>query len=364
MVYDGYRNRLYQREEMEGIQVVRLWTYVTANEGFLKRTLNYMSYLVAVVLALPWLPKADIVISTSPQFFNGLAGYFTSRLKRCPWVLEIRDLWPDSILAVGAITNKRIIRLLEWLEAFAYRKADHIVPVTDAFRRYMIDRGVDEAKITVIKNGVDLSFYPGGAADAGLARELGVEGRFIAAYVGTHGMAHHLETVLEAAALVDRSDIVFLLVGDGAERARLRALRDEMGLANVIMLDQLPKSRMPALWSLTDASLVLLRRSDLFKTVIPSKIFESMAMEVPIILGVEGEAQSLIDAGEAGLCIAPENAAELARAVERLCDDEGLCRQLGRNGRQYVETHFDRSHLAKRYEDVLSSTCGTRSAGS
>ncbi len=307
-LYPGYRNRLLQRETVDGIQVIRLWTYLTANEGFFKRTLNYVSYMVAVVLALPWLPKSDVVISTSPQFFNGLAGYFASRLKRVPWALEIRDLWPESILAVGAIKSKGLIRILEWLESFAYRKAERIVPVTDAFRRYMIDKGLAEGKITVIKNGVDLSFYQSGVSGVELARQLGVEGRFVAAYVGTHGMAHHLETVLEAAAMTENPNIVYLLVGDGAERHRLLALRDQMGLKNVVMLDQLPKASMPALWSLTDVSLVLLKKSDLFRTVIPSKIFESMAMEVPIVLGVEGKVQAMIEEAESGLCIQPESA--------------------------------------------------------
>ena len=151
-VYEGYKNRLYFVEQIEGIRVVRLWTYVTANEGLLKRTVNYISYLLAAVMAAPFLRSADAVISTSPQFFNGLAGYFVSRIKRAPWILEIRDLWPESILAVGAIRNKTVIRTLEYLEMFAYRKADRIVPVTDAFAQYMINKGIDAHKIEVIKN--------------------------------------------------------------------------------------------------------------------------------------------------------------------------------------------------------------------
>ena len=149
-VYEGYRNKLFQRDEKDGIQVIRLWTYVTANEGFVKRTLNYVSYMVAAVFATPFLPKADVVISTSPQFFNGLAGYFVSRLKRIPWILEIRDLWPESILVVGAIKNKAIIRFLEFLEMFAYRKAERIVPVTDSFKRYMVRKGIAPEKIDTL----------------------------------------------------------------------------------------------------------------------------------------------------------------------------------------------------------------------
>lgn len=361
-LYPGYKNRLIQRETLDGIQVIRLWTYLTANEGFLKRTLNYVSYMAAVTLAVPWLPKADVVVSTSPQFFNGLAGYAVSRLKRRPWVLEIRDLWPESILAVGAIRNRAFIRLLEWLEAFAYRKADRIVPVTDAFERYMVERGVDAHKIQVIKNGVDLRFFLPHADGESLAASLGLTGKFVAAYIGTHGMAHHLETILEAAASIDHPDIVFLLVGDGAERRRLLEQRDRLGLRNVLMLEQLPKATMPALLSLTDVSLVLLKDMELFRTVIPSKIFESMAMEVPIILGVAGEARAIVEDAGAGLCITPESADELAAAVRRLHEDPELAQRLGRQGRRYVEERFDRDRLAQRYVDVLAAVVDSRSA--
>lgn len=371
VVYEGYRNHWFQTEVMDGILVIRLWTYLSANEGFLRRTLNYVSYMVAAVLATPRFPKPDIVISTSPQFFNGFAGWFVSRLKRVPWALEIRDLWPESIVTVGAIKNPLIIRALERLELFAYRKAEVIVPVTDAFKRYMIGKGIDAGKIAVVKNGVNLRLFraPGPATPEvqALTNRFGAEDRFIAAYVGTHGMAHHLETILEAAALIDNDAILFVMVGDGAERDRLAAKRAEMGLTNVVMLDQLPKASMPALWSLTNVSLVLLKKSDLFKTVIPSKIFESMAMRVPLILGVEGEAQAIIEEAGAGVCIEPENAERLADSIRMLYQDRALTQRLGESGRRHVEQHFDRAVLADRYQrlllDTISSTKNRRRSG-
>ena len=152
VVYKGYKNKIFQTEVVDGIKVIRLWSFVTANEGFVKRTLNYVSYLLAVIVALPFLPRPHIVVSTSPQFFCGLAGYPVKLFKRIPWILEIRDLWPESILTVGAIKNKFIIDILESMERFAYRHSDHIVPVTNAFKKYMKDLGVSEEKITVIKN--------------------------------------------------------------------------------------------------------------------------------------------------------------------------------------------------------------------
>lgn len=353
-VYDGYRNRLWQRERREGIEVIRLWTFLSANEGFLLRTLNYVSYMVACVLAIPFLPRADVVISTSPQFFNGLAGWFVSRARRRRWILEIRDLWPESILAVGAIRNRHLVAVLRWLEHFAYRHADHIVPVTDAFATYMGGEGVPAEKITVIKNGVELGLFRADTSGEAARARHGLAGKTVAAYFGTHGMAHHLETVLEAAQrLAHRPDIVFLLVGDGAERARLLEMKASLGLANVLMLDQQPKEAMPELWAMSDVSLVLLRRSDLFRTVIPSKIFEAMGMAKPIVLGVEGEARELVEAAGGGIAIAPEDAAGLAAAVERLADDPALRARLGASASHFVREHYDRRRLAARYLDVM-----------
>ncbi len=355
-VYDGYRNKLFQLEERDGITVIRLWTFVTANEGFVKRTLNYVSYMVSVMVATPWLPKADVVISTSPQFFNGLAGYFVSRIKRIPWILEIRDLWPESILVVGAIKSRLVIRMLERLELFAYRNADRIVPVTEAFKQYMIKLGIPAAKIDVVKNGVDLDFYRPIEGRNPVLQELGIEGKFVASYFGTHGMAHRLDTALHAAReLREHNHIVFLLVGDGAERNRLLKMRVEMGLENVIMLGQQPKEKMPYLWALSDVSMILLKRSELFKSVIPSKIFESMAMQRTIILGVEGESKQILDDAQAGFCIEPENGSALAARILELSKNSRLCKSLGENGRRYVAENYDRVKLARRYESLMSS---------
>ena len=358
-VFPGYKNRLWQREEREGIHVVRLLTYVTANEGFLKRTFNYFFYMVMAILAAPFLPRCEVVVTTSPQFFNGLAGYFVSRIKRTPWVLEIRDLWPESILTVGAITNPRIIRFLEGLEAFAYRKADAIVSVTDSFAAHIEDRG-GRGKVTVIKNGVDLSLFHEAPQDEALAAELGLEGKFVASYVGTHGMAHGLEVILDAAEKL-RGDpfITFLMVGDGAEKEALRAQKQSRGLDNVVMLDQQPREMMPRIWSITDVSLVLLRKQELFKKVIPSKIFESMAMGKPIVLGVEGESLGIIEAASAGVAIEPENADELAAALQELARNRGAYDRMAESARAYVNANFDRKKLAIRYLDLLDSMVGS-----
>jgi len=353
-IYPGYRNKLWQSETRDGVKVVRLWTWLAANEGFLPRILNYVSYMVAAILALPFLPKADVVVTTSPQFFCGLVGLFARPVKRAPWVLEIRDLWPESIVAVGAMKKGTAIRFLEWLERFAYRHADAIVSLTRGFVPHIAARCGDPAKIAVFMNGADLSAFTKTGDSEEIKRKLGLEGKFVAAYVGTHGMAHGLDTILEAAALLkDEPRFAFLMAGGGAEEARLRAKREEMGLDNVVMLGQRPKSEMPALWSATDASLILLKRSDTFKTVYPSKMSEAMAMQCPVILGVEGEAKEVLEAAGAGIAITPESAEELAAAMRRLAGDPALCEAYGRAGRAYADQNLDRAKVAARFLALL-----------
>lgn len=356
LLYPGYRNRWFQREERDGIEVIRIWTFLAANEGFARRLINYLSYPFALLFNLPRLPKADIVLSTSPQFFCGLSGLLLRRRRR-PWVLEIRDLWPESIVAVGAMKRGLAIRLLEGLERMAYRSADAIVSVTESFVPHILEsRG--RGPIAVIKNGVDLAFFGSDdRADAGAAfrSELGLTGKFVAAYVGTHGMAHGLDTVLAAAErLRDDERIAFLLVGDGSERERLQAEAARRGLANVRIVGQRPKADMPAIWAATDASLILLRRLDTFKSVLPSKMFEAMAMRRPIVLGVEGEARALLDEAGAGIGIVPEDDAGLAEAIRALAADPDGAGALGESGRRFVAANFDRARLAARYADFLS----------
>ncbi|MCG8324552.1 MAG: glycosyltransferase family 4 protein [Thiotrichales bacterium] len=358
--YPGYRNRIFQSEYKDGIRAIKVLTCITANEGFVKRTFNYLFYMIMVILVAPFTGKTDIVLSTSPQFFNGLAGYFVSRIKSCPWVLEIRDLWPESILAVGAIRNRTIISVLEWLERFAYNKADRIVSVTFSFLDHIKACGTDPKKLSVIRNGVDLDFFNPMPGNEHYARELGVEGKYIAAYVGTHGMAHGLDTLLDAARLTEQNDIVYVMAGDGAEKKRLQQRIEDEKINNVLMLGQLPKERMPDLWSITDVSLVLLRNKDLFLSVIPSKIFESMAMKTPVILGVKGESRSIIEEAGAGIGIKPESAEDLAEAVLYLYQNREIAKEMGEKGNYYVSRNFNRVELAREYLGLLANVVNSR----
>jgi glycosyltransferase involved in cell wall biosynthesis len=356
-VFSGYRNRLWQSESMDGIRVIRVWSYITANEGTLKRILDYVSYMVSATLAALFVRRIDIVVATSPQFFTACAGYAVTRIRRRPFVFELRDLWPESIRAVGALRNERILRFLEWLELFLYRKANAIVSVTHAFRANLAARGIAEEKIFVVTNGADLSRFAPQPKDEKLVRELGLQDKFVAGYIGTHGMAHALETLLQSAALLaghGDPGIVFLFLGDGAEKKSLEEKAARMKLANAIFIGTVPKEQVSRYWSLLDVSVIHLKKTDLFTTVIPSKLFECTAMGIPVLHGVAGESADIVRQENMGLVFEPENAQMLSQALVRLASDVDLRARLSANGVKGA-ARYDRSGLALRMLNVLEN---------
>ncbi len=356
-VFPGYRNKLWQREAMDGIRVVRVWTYVTANEGFLRRSLDYFSFGVTGVIGGLFLRAPDVIVATSPQIFTALGGCILAWIKRRPFVFELRDLWPDSIVAVEAMREGPLLRMLRRLEYWLYHRAAKIVSVTHAFKRILVANGIPQEKIAVIRNGVDLKAFVPGPKPVELARRLGLGGKFVAAYVGTIGMAHGLGALLSAAErLRDRRDLAFVLVGTGAERTRLEEDAKRRGLGNVIFVGPVDKEEVKQYWRLCDVALVLLKDAPIFRHVIPSKIFEAMGTGRPIILGVSGESQELLKEAGAGIAISPENPQALAEAVTKLMDNPALCRDMGAAGRKFVERKFDRERLALEMLKVLGET--------
>lgn len=361
-VYEGYRNRPWQSETVDGIRVVRVWSYVTANEGFTLRTLDYVSYMVSAVLASPFVRGIDLVVGTSPQFFTVCAAYAVSRAKRVPFVFELRDLWPESIRAVGAMQDGRTLRALERLELFLYRRAARVVSVTESFKRNLVERGIEPDKIAVVTNGVDVSRFGPRPKDAELAARLGLEGKFVAGYVGTHGMAHALETLLDAAARFrDAGDhrFRFLLLGDGARKQALVERARAMNLDNVAFVDSVPKDEVARYWSLIDVSVIHLRKTELFTTVIPSKLFECMGMGIPVLHGVAGESAGIVEREGVGVVFEPENVEALCAGIRRFEADPELLNQLGQRCLAAAPT-YDRSVLAKRMLDVLTDAAAGR----
>ena len=325
-IYEGYKNRWHQMEEMQGIRVVRVKTYVAANRGTVKRTLDFLSFMFTAFGAGLFERRPDVVAATSPQFFAAVGGWALGFVRRVPFVFELGDLWPASIVAVGAMRPSFGLRMMEKLELFLYRRSAAVAALTHAFKRNLVGRGIDADKISVVINGVDTWRYGPRPRDPELAGETGLADKFVVGYVGTHGMAHALLNVLDAAErLRDRPEIAFLLAGGGAERDMLMAEAARRGLANVVFLARQPKERMPAVWSLCDVALVHLKDSPVFREVIPSKMFEAMAMGLPILMAApEGEASAILAADGAGLHVAAEDPDALAGAARRLSDEENL----------------------------------------
>jgi len=353
-IYPGYEKKFWQWDEKDGINILRVNTFIGPNKGFIKRIANYISFMFSATLMCRLVKNTDIVVSTSPQFFCGFAGFFVSRILKTPWVLEIRDLWPESIIAVGAIKQRTIINILERMETFMYTHANHIVSLTHAFKRHIMARGLTSKSISIVTNGADLEQFKSIAGKNEVEEKYGLKDKFVASFIGTHGMAHALDVVLRAASILkNQKNILFLLVGDGAERDRVLKEKEALGLENVRMLPQQEKRLMPHFISASNTCMVLLRKSDLFKTVIPSKIFEAMAMERPIIHGVEGESKEIIEQAGCGICIEPENERELADAVLKLSKDAGFCQKLAANGKIFVREHYNRDDLAIKYLNIL-----------
>lgn len=355
-VFDGYTNSWRKEEVIDGIRVIRVWSFITANEGTLKRILDYVSFGVTSFLHGLFV-KSDIVIGTSPQFFSAMSAWQISLFTRRKWIMEVRDLWPESIIAVGAMKNKRLIAFLEWLEVKMYKSANKIIVVTDTFKRKIADRGIDTKKIEVFKNGVDLSKYYPASKPAQLESELGLKGKFVVAYIGTHGLAHGLDFILDQAIELEAEFPVihFLFLGDGANKENLLYKAEENALSNVSFLPSVSKAEVLDYLHLMDIALVNLKKSDTFLTVIPSKIFEAAAVEAPILLGLEGETQGIIEFYQAGVCYEPENSEDFKKALINLFQNRSDLSQF-KTGCNRLAKDFERGAIARRMYESIKST--------
>lgn len=350
-VFDGYKNRLCEKESMDGITVIRVWTYITVNEGFFRRTLDYLSFALSSFWSGLFV-KTDLIVATSPQFFTTFSGRLLSFFKRVPWVFELRDLWPESIKSVGMMDDGMVYRTLERIEMRLYRNASHIVPNTDAFKTRLVERGVPAEKISVIPNGTNFDLFTPRDADPELVSSLGLQDKFVVGYIGTMGLAHALDFVIRSIARLDDNTIHFLFIGDGAVKKSTVQLAHELNLENVTFLDPVPKSEIPRYLAVIDASLAPLKRTDTFKTVIPSKIFEAGAMGKPMLLGVDGQARSIVEEFGSGLYFEPENTADFIEKVKKLASDKDLQRKLGEGGQKLARA-YDRKKLAAQMLGVL-----------
>jgi glycosyltransferase involved in cell wall biosynthesis len=352
-VYEGYKNKLYQKEYIDGIEVIRVWSYITSNSGFVKRVLDYISFgIMAFIVGL--FKKHDLIIATSPQFFTTWAAWGLSKIKGKPWIFELRDLWPESIKTVGAMKQGKVIDILEKIELGLYKSCNKVVAVTNAFKTNLINRGIDANKIEVVTNGSNVELFSARKKNQELLKSLGLENKFIIGYIGTHGMAHSLDFIVTSISKIEDVDIHFLFIGDGAMKEKVLEIANNLKVKNATFLNPIKKEEVPEYLNICDVSLAPLKKEDNFKTVIPSKIFEASAMRKPTLLGVEGQAQEIIETHNAGLCFEPENEKDFLEKIYILKNDKEKYKEL-QKGCEELAIEYDRKKLAEKMLKIIKS---------
>ena len=350
-VYEGYKNRLYHSEMIDGIKVIRVWSYMTENKGALKRIADYFSYALSALLAGLFV-KTDLIIATSPQLFTALGGCALAKIRRKPWIFELRDLWPEGIKDTGAIKNRKILDSLVKMELCLYRQSDLVITVSRGLKENLISRDIEASKIDIVTNGANLELFTPREKNQDILHALNLEDKFIFGYIGTHGLAHGLEFIIECIKEIKAEHVHFLFIGTGAKKDAVVALAEELQLHNVTFLDPVPKSEVAEYISVIDVALIPLTKTDIHASLIPSKIFESASMLKPIMLGVEGEAKDIIQKYSAGLAFEPENKEAFLEVAEKMISDEQLYKAL-QKGCFALAKEFDRKHLASKMLTLL-----------
>lgn len=361
-VYDGYVNRFYSNEKIDGINVIRVWSWIVPNEGsFLKRTCSFLSFALMATIVGALQKRPDVIVATSPQFFTTFSGFFLSHLKSCPWIFEVRDMWPEGIIFLRK--NSLVYKTLEKIEMFFYHSCEKIITVTHSFKKDILLRcpKIKPEKITVITNGSNTKIFRPQLKNEDLLRPYGLEGKFIVGYAGTHGISHGLDFILRTLKRVEKEIPCahFLFIGTGSEKSLMLNIAETLNLRNVSFLDPVSKSILPEMISLFDIGLVPLKKKRAFLRVIPSKIFELCTMEKPILLGVSGEARDIVLTNKAGRCFDPENENSFIEQLNLLYSERNKFKELYLRGLKKISNEFDRAYLAeKMYKEVLAKIVG------
>lgn len=351
IIEPGYQGKFQVRERLDDIPVTRMWIYPATGRNIVKRLLNYFSFTLSSLLALVTLPRADIIFVESPPLFLCLSAWVVSKLRRQKLCINISDLWPDSVVALGIMDEGLFVRSAYRLEQWLYQQAWKICGVTEGIVETLIQKKrIAPAKVTFLPNGVDLALFQPTTASESQLRQLGLEGKKVFGYTGLHGYAQGLDVIIGAAEqLRNRIDIAFLFVGDGPEKTRLQARVKELRLDNVLFLETQPVSAMPQIFALTTACIVPLRKLDLFLGARPSKMFPPLGCGKPIIYSGAGEAAALVQNHGCGMVTEPENSEALSAAVLHLADQPEEAALMGRRGRQFVEQNYSWHAIVQKW---------------
>ncbi|WP_408955102.1 glycosyltransferase family 4 protein [Natroniella sp. ANB-PHB2] len=355
-IFEEYKDKILREEEYKGIRIIRTWIYATPSKKFIPKLLNYFSFTISSILLGVWkVGKQDVIFTESPPLFLGGSGYILSKLLGAKYIFNISDLWPESAVELGVLNNKLLIKLSTWLEEFCYKKADLISGQTKGIINNIKERGFDKNKLFLLTNGVDDNLFSRNKRSNQIRKELNIKDKFTIVYAGLHGLAQGLEVIVETAKrLKEYDDIEFVLIGDGPKKESLIKLAERYNLNNIKFVPLQPKEKIPKLIASMDATIIPLKKLDLFKGAVPSKMYEALASELPIILAIDGEARKIVEEAEAGIYVEPENVEEVTKAVLKLYQNRDLAREMGLNGRRYVEKFYARRTILNKFEKRLS----------
>ena len=352
IIYEGYKNSLYQFSYHKGIRIIRVWTFLAENKGIWKRLIDHVSFMFTSFFCGLFIRKIDVVIGTSPHIFSCVSALLLSKIKRKKFVFELRDLWPDSLIAVGLDKNKILYRFGKYLEFWLYKNSDLIICLTNSFRNYLINLNFDSKKVKIVTNGVNTKFFDP-KESINKKKELL---NFNVSYFGTIGMAHSIITIVNTAKIIQdnypKLPIKFTLIGSGAEHSYIKKFILDNKIKNIKILKNISRNKILSYLKITHISIIHLKRSKLFKTVIPSKLFENMAMGIPIVHGVLGESKKLVLKHKIGITFTPENSEDLCKSILKLYNDKRLYNEISKNCLNTSKL-FERNNLAKKMLDEI-----------
>lgn len=336
----------------QDVTILRAYTYPALHKSFAHRVFSFVSFMLSSFLIGLNVQKVDLVWGTSPPIFQGITAWSLARLKRVPFLFEVRDLWPAFAIAVGVLRQPLLISASEWLERFLYKHADQVVVNSPGFIKHVQDRGA--RNIDLIPNGAEVAMFDPAATGDSFRQKLGLQNKYIALYAGAHGLSNDLGILLETARLLSSlSDLAIVLLGDGKEKPALLAQAEELGLSNVYFVPPVPKNEMPVALAAADACIAILKPIPMYDTVYPNKVFDYMAAGRPIVLAMQGVIQKVVEEAQAGIAVPPGDAQTLAGAIRFLADHPQEGHAMGLRGRRHVELHFDRPVLADQMERII-----------
>jgi len=350
------QNGFVPEQNLNALKVLRAYTWPSLHGSFIPRLISFLSFTITSFWKALRADGVDVVFGTTPPIFQAVSAWLVAKLRQKPYLLEIRDLWPDFAIDMGILTNPLLITMSHWLEQTLYRKADHLLVNSPAYSDYLVSKGVPPEKISFIPNGVDSSMFDPEAKGKAIRRRFGLDGKFVVTYAGALGPANDIVTLLDAAKAVNnQDDIHFLVVGDGKDRASLEKKSEDMGLKNVTFVGARSKSEVPLLLSASDACIAILKNIPTFKTTYPNKVFDYMAAGRPTILAIDGVIRRVIEESRGGIFVPPGDYLALADAVEELRRDPETAQRMGRKARTYVMKHFERGKQAEDFGNLLRS---------